>query len=127
MKIKKAIKIITLLLSILLVLLSPLIYKILFTTYFQTRGELIETYKSEDGRLRADVYEQTGNATSGIITRVLIIENSNKLFKLDKLIYLARKPYKEHDFYWDDDESFVINDLKLNVYKDKYIHPGIQD
>lgn len=113
--------------AMLLTITLFLLYKFIFTTDFKVKGEFVESYYSTDNKFKADVYEQSGNATNGVWTRVLIVENSNRLFKMDKVIYLKRKPYINHDIYWKDSETLVVNDIKLNIYNDEYIHPEVQD
>ena len=83
---------------------------------FLPKGEIIETLISQDNKHTMNAYIIDGGSLSANAIRVEIINNKTKKVKN---IYWSY-PENEVEIKWIDNETVIINNIKLNIYKDTY-------
>ena len=80
------------------------------------KTELLGKYDSPDSKHTINIYLGNGHATVDFSIVGELVDNSTKRIKN---IYFAYHEY-EATVKWIDNETVIINDHKLNIYKDKY-------
>lgn len=116
---KKHSKIIIVAILLTALLCIPFIYNSLVNRSYPKVGELKEIKTSKNKENKIEIYEQTGNATVGVYTRVYVKDGFLKT--LDKLIYLERKPYNKDLVKWKNNNTIVVDGKELDIRKDRSV------